>query len=142
MTQTPQKIEWKECKITLTGIKEDGTVVHHEEPGKEAIGTGLGYVIYDLDEDEDPNEVIPYYGIFHIPSGCRIIQDAIVVEELAKRIIIALIPIYDWNRSTDAMIADPLYVDIPKKVIEVYKEVDEKFWKLLEGAHEWEYWGQ
>jgi hypothetical protein len=130
-------IEWKTITLPLM-TEEDEEGQQKTVETKEAVGTGLGYSIFLPD---DPDEM-PYYSIVHIASGRKMHSDPVLIEELAKRMVIAFLPLTDWTVSLDTLVADPLYQDILKKMHEVYVEVDQTFWTKLGEAREWTFWGQ
>lgn len=128
------KLEWKLTIFTSTNPQ--GETSTHQ--AKEAVGTGLGYVIYEPGDDE-PDE-IPFHAVTHMPSGSRLHRSPILHEQQAKRFVAALLPLLNWNRPTDELTADPEYKNAIMQVGKIYDQVDEKFWEDLEETREWECW--
>ena len=131
-------IEWKTIELPLM-TDDDPEGKKKTIEGREAIGTGLGYSIFAPDDDE-PDALLYYYSVIHVASGYRLHRDPILVEDLAKRMVRAFLPLTDWTAQLDVLIAQEK--EVFTKMHEVYLEINTLFYAQLEDERGWTYWGQ
>lgn len=136
------QIEWKDVSIPCVKNNEDGTVGHYTVPGKAAGNTGIGYSIFNP-QDDAPDDM-PFYGIVQIATGQRIVhRDPILIEDLAKRVVTAIADLnHDWKRSIEEITADPQTTEVVKQSLILYRDLTHKYYEILESAQEETYWGE
>lgn len=136
------QIEWKDVSIPCVKNNEDGTVEHYTVPGKAAGDTGIGYSIFNP-QDDAPDE-IPLYGVVQVATGQRIVhRDPILIEDLAKRVVAAIADLdYDWKRSNEEIGADPQTAEVITQSLTLYRDLTHEYYEILESTREETYWGE
>lgn len=136
------QIEWKDVSISCIKDNEDGTVGHYTVPGKAAGDTGIGYSIFNP-QDDAPDD-IPLYGVVQVATGQRIVhRDPILIEDLAKRVVAAIADLdYDWKRDTKEIETDPQTTEVLKQSLTLYRDLTHEYYELLESTQEETYWGE
>ncbi|SRR6266699_928816 len=112
-------LEYKDTiiRITTQDLTTDQPATK-EYPGKEAVGTGIGYWI---GEEEPPERT--FYALTHLPTGYRMFTDFIFSEQAVQLIIEKIAPLIDWNRPLEQLIADPGYKGVIAKVSQITADV-------------------
>lgn len=127
---TTTKITWADANILyLHRIHDD--IFQEYRPGREALGTGLGYIIHESDEGDIHD--IPTYSITHLASGYRIMAIPVLTEELAKRLVIAFAPLTDWQKPMEKVTSDK---KLASTIYETYKEIDTAYWSAIDEERE------
>lgn len=105
--QKPQ--EWRKTTITIAGTGAS-------YPGKELIGSGLGYWI-----GKDKGEPT-FYAPTHLMSGYKASGATFYSEDICKQFIVELAKLMNWSRPISALVEDPAYQ--PEKLNALAK----KYW--------------
>jgi hypothetical protein len=136
------QIEWKDVSIPCIKDNKDGAAGHYTVPGKAAGDTGIGYSIFNP-QDDAPDDM-PLYGIVQVATGQRIVhRDPILIEDLAKRVVAAIVNLnHDWNRGIEEIEADPQTAEVVKQSHTLYCDLTQKYYEILELAREETYWGE
>jgi hypothetical protein len=106
-------LKFEEATLNVIGILS-GDPSWVENPGKIAVGTGLGYRIIKHDE--------PEYIIMHLQSGKRM-PWTFSDEKLAQEVLEAIAPLFNWDRTEKELTSDPEYMPTTKKANQLVLEI-------------------
>lgn len=127
---TTTKVTWADANILCTEICND-EILQGYRKGREALGTGLGYIIHEANENDARS--VPLYSITHLASGYCVVNWPILTEDLAKRLTIAFAPLTDWHMPMEKVTRDKA---LGARISETYGRIATAYWDAIEAERE------